>query len=279
MDLLMPEKTQGRALRNLRGVGVLLELLRWLVAERRMQPDTVVVVVDEFRDVGAEMVEIAILVRVDFLPLQRLHETLASCSGSCRVSAAPQRKHWTRTGPHCRNDAQRRTAASVPRWPSPALRSAGAPPASDPVPSPLPCVRRRPGSPPICGAGQNGRCANSSLSQWRGSPHGNALNVYGCVGDGLFHAADKHLFKYVGEPLGRRCSVVRLLQLMPVSQVAQYDTSNGRRVADGRYASCWRPSEPGPSPCYNRGWIRVLARKSIRLTDAGFPIRNSHLRV
>ena len=51
------------------------------------------------------------------------------------------------------------------------------------------------------------------LSQRRGSPHGNALNVYGCVGDGLFHAADKRLFKNVGEPLGRRCSVVRLLQL------------------------------------------------------------------
>jgi len=51
--------------------GVLFELFRRFVAERGMQPHTVVVAVDEFRDVGAEMIQGRGLVRVDFLPLQR----------------------------------------------------------------------------------------------------------------------------------------------------------------------------------------------------------------
>jgi len=31
---------------------------------------------------------------------------------------------------------------------------------------------------------------------------------------------------------------------LPGSQVAQDHTRTGRRVADGRYASCWRPRKP-----------------------------------
>jgi len=41
--------------------------LRRFVAERRMEPNTVVVAVEKFRDVGAEMIQVAVFIRVDFL--------------------------------------------------------------------------------------------------------------------------------------------------------------------------------------------------------------------
>jgi hypothetical protein len=47
-------------------------------AKRRMEPCTVIAAVDKFRDVGTEMIQVAVSVRVDFLPLQSLHETLAA---------------------------------------------------------------------------------------------------------------------------------------------------------------------------------------------------------
>src|ERR1700716_3146800 len=73
----MPEKTHGRSLRNRRGVGGVLELLRRLVTEGRMEPDAIVVAVDESRDVLAQVIEIAVLICVDFFPLESLHEALA----------------------------------------------------------------------------------------------------------------------------------------------------------------------------------------------------------
>ena len=80
-DLRMPEKTHGRSLRWCRGVGGLLELLGWPVAQGRMQPDTIVVLLDERLDIGAQVIEIAILVGVDFLSLQRFHKALATRIG------------------------------------------------------------------------------------------------------------------------------------------------------------------------------------------------------
>src|SRR6266436_9587044 len=52
-DFLMPEKTHGRSLRHRRGVGALLELLRRLIAQRRVQPAAIVVTLDELLDVRA----------------------------------------------------------------------------------------------------------------------------------------------------------------------------------------------------------------------------------
>ena len=63
-DLRMPEKTHGRSLRRRPGACSLLELLRWPVAQGRMQPETIVVLLDERLDVGAQVIEIAILVVV-----------------------------------------------------------------------------------------------------------------------------------------------------------------------------------------------------------------------
>src|SRR5579872_499364 len=78
IDFLMPEKTHGRSLLWCRGVGGLLKLLRWLVAQGRMQPEAIVVLLDECLDVRAQIIEIAILVGMDFLSLQRFHKALAA---------------------------------------------------------------------------------------------------------------------------------------------------------------------------------------------------------
>ncbi len=56
VDLPMPEKTHGRALRNRRGDGSLFELLRRFVAERRMEPHAIVVAVDERCDVLSQVI-------------------------------------------------------------------------------------------------------------------------------------------------------------------------------------------------------------------------------
>ena len=55
-----------------------LELLRRTIAQRRVQPDAIVVLVDEGFDVRAQMLEIPIVVGVDLLPLERFHEALAA---------------------------------------------------------------------------------------------------------------------------------------------------------------------------------------------------------
>src|SRR6266705_5577179 len=74
----MPEKTHGCSWRRWRGACGLLELLRWQVAQRRMQPETIVVLLDERLDVGAQVIEIAILIGVDFFSLERFHEALTT---------------------------------------------------------------------------------------------------------------------------------------------------------------------------------------------------------
>jgi hypothetical protein len=70
VDLPMPEKTHARILPGWRGCGGLLKRLRWFVAEPRVRPHAVVILVDELHHVGAEMFQIAILIGVDFLPFQ-----------------------------------------------------------------------------------------------------------------------------------------------------------------------------------------------------------------
>src|SRR5258708_19662481 len=74
----MPEKTHGRSLRNRLRAGGLLELLRRSVTERRIETDAIVVDVDEGRDVFAQMIQIAILAGINLLPLEGLHEALAT---------------------------------------------------------------------------------------------------------------------------------------------------------------------------------------------------------
>ena len=74
----MPEKTHGRALRNRRGVGGLFKLLRRFVAQRRMEPPAIVVAVDENRDVFSQVIEVAVFVRINLLPLESLHEAFAT---------------------------------------------------------------------------------------------------------------------------------------------------------------------------------------------------------
>jgi len=46
-----------------------------------METDSIVVAVDERCDVFAQMIEIAVLAGMDFLPLERLHEALAGGVG------------------------------------------------------------------------------------------------------------------------------------------------------------------------------------------------------
>src|SRR5215471_20071823 len=78
IDFPMPEKTHGRALRHRREIGSLLELLRRFVTERRVEPHAIVVAVDEPGDVFAEIIQIAVLVGVNFLSLESLDEALAT---------------------------------------------------------------------------------------------------------------------------------------------------------------------------------------------------------
>ena len=50
----MPEKTHGRAGGGRGGLELLLELVRRLVADRRVQPAAIIVLFDERLDVGAQ---------------------------------------------------------------------------------------------------------------------------------------------------------------------------------------------------------------------------------
>ena len=49
-----------------------------MVAQRRMQPDAIVVLLDERGNVRTQVVEISIGIGIDLLPLQRLHEALTT---------------------------------------------------------------------------------------------------------------------------------------------------------------------------------------------------------
>ena len=59
-------------------VRVPFKFFRRTVAQRRMQSLLIVVPVDKFLDVSAQVIEIAILVGVDFFPLQSLQKTFAA---------------------------------------------------------------------------------------------------------------------------------------------------------------------------------------------------------
>src|ERR1700679_1693649 len=77
IDLPMPEKTHGRAHRLDRGAG-LLKLLRRPVAERGMEPNAIVIAVDECRDISSQVIQVAVLDGVNFFPLESLHKALAA---------------------------------------------------------------------------------------------------------------------------------------------------------------------------------------------------------
>ena len=76
----MPEKTHGRAGGSCRrgGLKLLLELLRRFVAQRRVQATSIIVLFDERLDVGAEVIQIHIIVSIDLFPLERLYKTLTA---------------------------------------------------------------------------------------------------------------------------------------------------------------------------------------------------------
>src|SRR5712691_13118162 len=78
IDLRMPEKTHPRSSRGCFGIGSLLELLRRQIAQCRVQPLAIVILLDELLDVGAQVVEIRVLVGIDLFPLERFHEALAT---------------------------------------------------------------------------------------------------------------------------------------------------------------------------------------------------------
>src|SRR5882724_13254095 len=78
IDLPMPEKTHPRARRGCFRVGSLLELPWWNITQCRVQPLAIVILLDELQDVGAQVVEIRVLVGIDLFPLERLHEALAT---------------------------------------------------------------------------------------------------------------------------------------------------------------------------------------------------------
>ena len=78
----MPEKTQGRSRRIYLGPRALFELLRWPIAQRRVQSAAVVIPLNELLDVRPQMVEILIFIGVNLFPFERLDETLAAGVGS-----------------------------------------------------------------------------------------------------------------------------------------------------------------------------------------------------
>ena len=74
----MPEKTHRRGSERCRGLKLLFEFLRRLVAERGMQAATIIVIIDERLDVAAQVLEIGIIVGIDLFALECLHKALAT---------------------------------------------------------------------------------------------------------------------------------------------------------------------------------------------------------
>src|SRR5580693_4397779 len=77
-DLPMPEKTHSRSRRDRHCCLDLLKLLRWPIAQSRVQPAAVVIPINELGDVRSQMVEIPVLVGVNLFPLQRFHKAFAT---------------------------------------------------------------------------------------------------------------------------------------------------------------------------------------------------------
>src|SRR5262245_12101189 len=69
IDLLMTPKTQRCAQRRCRSGGNPLEFLWRTVTQRRMQSTAVVILIDEFFNVGAQVFQIGIAVGVNFFAL------------------------------------------------------------------------------------------------------------------------------------------------------------------------------------------------------------------
>src|SRR5260370_38711232 len=76
--LPMPEKTHGRAGRHGGRYERLLELLRGLVAERRVQAKAIIVLINELLDVSAQVIEILIVVGIDLFAFERLYKALTT---------------------------------------------------------------------------------------------------------------------------------------------------------------------------------------------------------
>ena len=74
----MPEKTHRRGRDSCRGLKLLLELHRRLVAKRRVQTAAIIVIVDEGLDVFAQVLKINVIVSIDLFALERLHKTLTT---------------------------------------------------------------------------------------------------------------------------------------------------------------------------------------------------------
>jgi hypothetical protein len=74
----MPEETHRGAGASCGALELLLELLRQLITERRVQATAIVVVFNEDLDVTAQVIEIHIGVGIDLFALERLHEALTT---------------------------------------------------------------------------------------------------------------------------------------------------------------------------------------------------------
>jgi len=84
VDLLMPEKTHCRSGASRLELCGLLELLRRPIAQRRVQPAAVVILLDELLDVRTQVFQIPVLVGVDLFPFKRLEEAFATGIGEGR---------------------------------------------------------------------------------------------------------------------------------------------------------------------------------------------------
>src|SRR6185369_11490399 len=76
--LPMPEKTHRRASASCGGLELLLEFLRRLVAQRRMQTAAIVISFNEGFDVAAQVLEINVIVSIDLFALECLHKALTT---------------------------------------------------------------------------------------------------------------------------------------------------------------------------------------------------------
>src|SRR5215813_2893148 len=78
VDLLMPENTHSRSGSSYVRLCGLLELLRRPIAQRRVQPAAVVVLLDELLDVRTQVFQLPVLVGVDLFPFKRLEKAFAT---------------------------------------------------------------------------------------------------------------------------------------------------------------------------------------------------------
>ena len=77
IDFPMPWKTHGRCCRvSLRRAGG-FELLRGLVSQCGVEPQPIVVVLDELFEMGVQFIDVLILIGIDLFPLEGLDEALA----------------------------------------------------------------------------------------------------------------------------------------------------------------------------------------------------------